>query len=391
MKYLFFKVFQLELILMALLFCGCDNNKKITPYLEPVHSVEWSFNQGNYLSKINFLFIIDTSPSMHIFNQTLANNAKNFLKPIFKKYPYYEYNFAITQMSPSTDFEKKNYIPLSFNPDLLNNCQLSGALRKQSVLGSYISYRKGFSSESSIENLLCFLGDSIQYVKNRISSIESYFQNLSYIFEKSDNVFKNDFFAQDAFLVLFFISDNWEGVEYKKLLTESRFRDPGFILAHQKIEELKDQVKDITNVRTYGVVLDYEKSDECGGESGGKNPSYYPFHFYEFVKKTKGLIVSLCDPNWGQQLEEVYKDFVSAFPENSFALDKVPDLDSIEVFLNGIKLPNDAKTGWILNLEKLSISLGSDLDLSYYQRNKAKAEDNKLLIRYKPLNLDILR
>ena len=389
---LFFKAFKISLGWAVLLLFGCDDNKSITPYIEPLYSLEWNLNQDDdYLSKINFLFIIDTSGSMDKFNETLANNAERFLQPIFNKYPYYDYNFAITQMVEETRFIKQNYSSLFFNSDFLLNCQLSEDLEKQSVLGSYISYRKGFSSKSSIKNILCFLGQSIQNIEPRIASTESYFQHLSYILKETDKAFQDDFFASDSFLVLFFISDNWRGVDYERLLKDPQNKNPHIMLANKKISELKKQMINIKNVKTYGVVLDYERSDRCGGELGGQKPNQYPFHFYEFVRQTEGLIVSLCDSNWGQQLEEVYKDFFSAFPDSSFVLDKVPQLDSIEVFLNGIEVPNDVHSGWTLNLEKLSIDLGPNLNLSYYQKNKKEAEDNKLLVRYHPLNLELLR
>ena len=372
-------------VMAVFLLCACYENNKITPYLKPLSFFETNFNQRNYLNQINFLFFIDDSGSMDKFKTTLAKNTDLFLKPIFSAYPYYNYNFAITTMSPNNYFERGGGRPrLYFNSRTLKECGLSESLETKSNLGSYVSYNADFSKADSVQNILCFLQKNIQNVEGD-GGIEPYFENLSYILKNADFQFKTDFFDQDGVLVLFYISDAWEENGAYKSLLYAKQPEPAVFLAEKAVSELQGALNRSINIRTYGVVTNHEKGDSCGEGS----LSRHPFHFYEFVKRTQGLIISICDPNWGLELREVYKDFVSVFVARSFYLNEIPQIGSIEVFLNDIEVPNDFKKGWSLNLEKMSIDLGPELNLSYYKKNR-KGDEDKVLIRYHPLNIELL-
>ena len=373
---------------------ACDDNKKIIPYLKKKKEVIVNFQKQNFITNINFLFVIDTSGSMDSFNKDLAEGLNLFLEPILNKYPYYNYHFAFTTMSPKSDYDLSNQ-PLHFE-SYFEECGYSENMRhKSSNIGNYLQYSYGFSKISDINTLLCVLKFNIKNLEGN-SGTESYFNSVEYILDHSPQSLQKDFFGKDKILSLFFISDSWQGVDYSFQLNQKSHASQREIAAGITDKHIKnfERFFDIEkNLRTYAVVHSAEASDACGkGEGSGATADNYPFHLYDFLEKTQGVRFSICDKNWGNHLHKVSDNFLSTFSLTELFLDEFPLIESLELYFNDEKIPYDFKEGWFFDLETLSIQIGSQFNWSKYVAITGKElDESHLRILYHPMNLQILQ
>lgn len=374
---------------------SCDDNKKIIPYLKDKKELTLSFLNQNFITNFGFLFIIDTSGSMSSLRLNLADKLNLYLEPILKKHPYYNYHFAFTTMSPKEGYDLDNK-PL-YLENFLDECGYSENIKfKNSNIGDYLQYSYNFSNKSDIENLLCVLKLNIKNIAGYDSGSESYFQSLDYILDNSDPTFKKSFFKRNKILNLFFISDSWHGVTYEKNLLR-RTQDAGVQvaedLANKYINKFRNFFDIQKNLRSYAVTHSAELSDNCDDSEGtGDTPNNYPFHVYKFVEKTNGLRLSICDESWGEKLGQVSDQFLSSFKLLEFFLDEFPKIDSIEVYFNDRKIPNDFEEGWFFDSEQLAIKIGSKFNWSYYiSITEKELAESKLRILYHPMNLQIFQ
>ncbi len=390
------KIFFISLFLIFFMI-SCDSNKKLTSHFKSRKTVILKKQSSHFIQEISFLFIIDTSSSMAPFNNKLAENINLFLEPIFTNYPHYNYNFAITTMTPSKWFstgpEGANW-PLFLKSNIRDCGDIDPSLfiHQASDVGRYFSYSVNDLQTYSIENLVCILSHNIQHAMGFDSSAESFFQSITYIVKKSHFDFKSHFFGKDKLLVLFFISDAWQGVDYNKKLLAG-VPSPDKIISDDILNLLQSVMGSRSqNIRSYAVALDDRRRDQCGTERGGKLPTSYPFHLYRFIKKTNGFRISLCDAKWGNQLTDVFHSVSKVFHASDLYLDEVPKLDTLEVFLNNKKIPKSAKAGWRFSPETLSIKLAPDFDfMPYILDEKGQSiETNEFTIKYIPLNIELL-
>ena len=376
---------QLFIVLFFILFIfsSCENDKKLTAYLKPLTEDHFKIGANRFINDVSFLFIVDTSGSMSEFNTHLSENVKLFLDPIFANFPYFNYNFAITTMTPSSEF-KKNH-PLFFNNELIKECGLNPSLFSHTVnVGSYLSYSIDDLQKFSYKQLVCIVSQSIKTAQGFDSATESFFQSISYIIDKADKKFKHNFFGKDKFLILFFISDTWEGVDYNSIRDQFHAGDK---IATDRLNKIQSVMGgSVGNIRSYAVVMDDRRKDDCGEGNGGSD---YPFHLYSFIEKTQGLRISICDASWGKQLTDVFDDFRIAFFSRILYLEEVPQRETLEVFFDNKKVPKDTQTGWFFNPEGPSVVLGPQFDFySYFSGDSL--EEAEVIVKYHPVNIEIL-
>ena len=412
----------------ALFVSACDNHEKLTVYFRSTTEVDLEVKTMDFIDEISFLFIIDNSGSMGVFNKIFSENIKTFLRSLFVNYPHYNYNFAITQTLSrgskelvaewSQKFGKKMKRrvvdkPLFFEkyPD---KCGFdTSPFFVNTGIGPYLHH--SFKDLQTVEqaDIICIISYNIQHLKNHGADVEPLFDSLSYIIEQSKEQpyleFREQFFGQNKLLVLFFFSDQWG--QYDKMYYDEiqRISSP-----EERKEEVIRKAKKVAdsfsakqlkllqsvmgeswkNIRTYAVVLDNRRSDRCGGEDGGITPDRYPFHLYSLIEKTDGLRLSICDSSWGNQLKNIFDDLKKSLGFLSFYIDEVPKIDTMEVFLNNKKIPRDIKTGWVFDPENLSVNIGPDFDyFDYfdYRTGFDKDRNDQLKIKYQPFNIELLR
>ena len=380
-------------ILLVFSFLGCNQNQKLVSFLNPAKEIFLDLKDINKFNEkfneVSFLFIIDTSGSMPNMNNVLSKNI-NFLAPIFEEYPYYTYNFAFTTMSPSHFFDSKSLLSID-----KENCGLeSSDFFVSTNIGSYFHYSFDQNLQIQPNSFLCLISHNIKTIKGH-NSAEPFFDSFSYILRKSDKAFKSRFFSPDNFLILFFISDAYgeDDKRYKGFLsTNEDYEKAAENFAEEQWSILHSVKGEANNIRSYAVVVDNKKSEQCGGENAGTGPDKYPFHLYRFIKKTGGLRVSLCDEFWGEKLKRVYIDLRDSFFSRKIYLEEVPKLDTLEVLFNGKKVPRDRVSGWYFQPEDVSIRIADGFNIFVYPKfEKSKHREGILTIRYHPINIELLR
>ena len=393
-KELVFMRIYIFLISFILFLNSCNDSQKIVPYLMPKEEFLFNLSQGDILNGINFLFIVDDSGSMANEKIKLATNITKVLEPVFKSYPNYNYNFFLTSMGVQGG-------PLLLNRDwVTNRCftneNLPSDLITKNKFGDYISYR----GQISKQELSCAVSENIQ--SSRSGGLEYFFHPIESIIKiaQQNPIFKSSLFDKDKFLILFFISDAGGG-KYKRqvdLLQADIIQQQaiGDEMSNQLISKLNTLRQSFKNIRSYAVIPPLKKpTSYCSLDDSVKaayNMAYLaPHHVYSLIKKTEGRGISICDNNWGNKLTDISENLLLALSKHRLYLEKIPQLGTIEVLFNNRKVEPDINTGWYLDKESLSINFGPDFDFSYYRFNYDSYKKDKVIIKYHPLNLEILQ
>ena len=404
------------LIISFFIIASCDDNKKIIPFLKEKKESRTSINESSFVRGFSFLFVIDTSGSLEPTEvEYLSNNIPLFLEPIFEKYPDIKYHIGFTTMLPTSYYNSPNKLPLNAKKF---GCRVSNNIKKSNI-GTYLSYSSS-RKEFSTEKLKCLLKENIRNInieaKNilengrysnqsrhitRLMNTERYFDSIDHILKNLDSQFKEDFFGRDKFLTLFFISDHPTGEESDYAIRSSGLEDKyknkvAEEISNEYIDKFKEifgfsrRYKRIENkLKVYGVIPDNSSmNQDCVDAEKG----HYPYHIYKLIEKTKGQKLSVCDEIWEDDLKDASENFLAFIKPPIIILDELPDIDSIEVYFNEIKIPNDFKTGWSFNVENLTIQLGFEFNWSHYRALSLKdLPESKLRVLYYPLNESILK
>ena len=379
---------SLLLISVVLLLAGCDDNKSLTPYLLPKKEFKLDLSYDEFINSISFLFITDHSGSMNDHRKHLAQNIALFLDPLLDNYPHYNYTFAVTSMGVK---EKKESFLFIDTKHIANECFINPSyFSKGSQLGSYFFYGEG--SQVSRSALICALAENVEVDMNLHD--ENFFKPIQYIAKKARGTFKSDFFGRDKILILFFISDAGGG-EYVKRVKSSG--TDSSVTADTMSNEILSQLEKFQmteeNIRVYAVVPPKKhkigcKLDDTAIALGGYTP---PDHVYSLIDKTEGLSLSICDTDWGKYLTDVSDNLLQSIPSRTAYLEEIPKNGTIEVFFNNKKVPEEPDTGWSLDKEKLAVYFGPNFDLSYYRTDSKFNEKDEVIVKYHPMNLDILQ
>ena len=315
----------------------------------------------------------------------MADNITLFLEPLLDNYPHYNYNFAVTSAGI-----KENQLPFLFVDAqfIESECSISPSLlTRNSQLGPYFSYEG--SSQISRSDLTCALSKNIEHKRNLGS--ENFFKPIQYIVEKADQKFKSAFFGKEKILILFFISDA-AGEEYIKRIAG---KDPS-ATARSMIDEVLKQLKKFKvkerNLRAYAVIPPKQRNFGCNLDDTTRAAGYIaPVHVHSLVEKMEGVSLSICDTAWGKYLTDVSDNLLQSIPSKTVYIEEVPKIETIEVFFNNKKVPENPDTGWSVEIEKLAIHFGPNFDLSYYKTDSKFNSADDVLVRYQPMNLDILQ
>lgn len=392
---MFYKnVMKQFIIYISLVFSllACNNkNEKLTAFLKPFKEIAVKLKDFDRFHEISFLFIIDTSGSMDPMNEILSGNL-GFLRTIFEKYPYYDYNFAFTTMSPKIHFKDKSVL---FVDETSNPCRWSASdFTAYTEMGPYLRYSFNQGLNIQPDDFVCFISHNIINIKGH-NGTEPFFQSLSLLLHGAEGEFKSRFFSQESFLILFFISDAFGQDDTGGYASVQEDYEGGAELFAEDMWQLLRIVRGGgKHVRSYAVVPDNRSKDQCGGEGAGSTPAKYPFHLYQFIERTGGLRVSLCDSSWGDKLQNIYTDLSQSFFSRNIHLNEVPRVDTMEVFFNGQKVPKDNQTGWFFRPTEPSIGLGNGFNILFYppgQEMENGERESEFTIRYHPVNIELLR
>ena len=363
--------------------CSCNKNKNLTPYLLSKKEFKFKLSYNDFVNSINFLFIVDDSGSMRFHKNHLARNAALFLEPLLEAYPWFNYNFALTSMGVSETTPFLFYF--DFN-SVKTKCSIDFRFSRKSNLGPFLSY-SGAEDANYRSNVICAVASNIEAHRNLGS--ENFFKPIKYIAQKADKQLLSEFFGRDKMLILFFISDAG-GEEYVNQLGGNKILIVDKML-NESLTGLKQLDLREKNIRAYSVTPPLHPVKDCGVDDTAKKGGYSPpEHVFSLVDKLRGLSLSICDKDWGRGLTNVSKNLLQSLSGQTVYLEDIPKKETMELFFNNKKVPEDSQTGWFLDVEKLAVYFGPDFDLSYY-KTFSDDELDEVIIKYQPMNLDILQ
>ncbi len=382
-------------IVFVLFLVGCGPSPKLISIAKPLKKIISTSVAG--FSDISFLFVLDTSGSTGDFRKTIVKNFQYFL-PIMKEHSYYNYNFAITTMSPYKTFNTSYGHPLFIATDeLLESCKDFKKFVHKTTVGNYFKYKTQDSNDVNFESISCLLSKSVDSVSGyNDAGYEWYFSALDFLMKQNDKDIARDFFSEKNFLVIIFVSDALgEMTEAHYSLSEGSsnvsITKEGERVGLGKFNEIIKHKGD-DQIKAYGVLpLERTKNhvDNCSENIHAIVP--FPAHAHNFIKQTSGHAFSVCDKeSWGKKLTVISKDIERSFYVPVILIEEVPLVDTIRVLYNDYEIPNDTHEGWYYNAETMSIHIGEDF--KYYNYKKSPiVQDNQYTVYYRPLNFNIFR
>ena len=367
------------------MFCSCNPSQKITSFVKPLRVVKNDSSYSLFSTDVNFLFVLDDSESMNEHYKTMAENFKHFL-PLIEEHPYYSYNFAVTTLASKSKYEEEQQLPLVLtNTRHLNDCVVDyESFLKKTSLGFYFHYESGVFKYYNFDDLICLISRNISTLPQGDGN-EYYFHSLNYILDwNSSEDFHSKFFSPEGFLIIIFVSDTVGGElisAYETVENEDKVNKEFILRGRGQLQKIINRKKK-DNIKIYAIVP--EKDDTCGE---GLEYNWAPVHVQSLALETKGKVFSICEKDWGKKLNIISNDLIQFVRQKEIFLDEVPLLSTIEVYFNNKKIPQSIKRGWYYDPEKVAIYISDGFNIYDYLQQDG---DNSYIIKYHPLNLEVL-
>ena len=286
------------LFLFFVLSCGLEVGKLVPKEGDKtiVANLSVKDTKLNLKLLVDILFVIDNSGSMMTHQENLSKNTKLFTH-LFLKNPSLDFRIAIT------------------STDGIDYTGIAASGQSIPFRGPYHKNTPSINSELAKAFLMGTDG----------SVTESVFFSSKYILSHSKTY--PNFYRQDAFLVLIFITD----AEDQSAITPT---DLKVFLVNLK--------QDSSKVLAYAVL--------AGKNYIGQTCQTLEDEPYK-IKAFMALlgnhpVFSLCDPAFGQRLGDIGKNIISKVSAK-ILLPSKPFLPTIEVSYGSQKIPNSLTKGWV--------------------------------------------
>ena len=283
-------------------FISCDREDDYVYFDQP--PVQETFSRTfNILSlvqdkKIDILWVVDNSGSMHDIQQNIVTNTALFMQA-FQKNKHIEWKMGLV----STDKGEDPY--LGFD---------------RLAPFDHTSINPVSTFQTNV-NRLGTNGDAWEYVFYNVDRM------ISPILQTATD--RTHFFRADAHLVVIMVTDEEEQSDG---INRTLYQAQSF---YNHLRGLKSADKVI---RFYGA---FGLGDMQGCSS---SDDYLASSFEEIINLTGGFAISACDSTFGNRLADVGSDIVSILKSPSIPINARPKTETLEVFFKGKKLPGGPKS-----------------------------------------------
>jgi hypothetical protein len=89
------------------------------------------------------------------------------------------------------------------------------------------------------------------------------------------------------------------------------------------------------------------------GDSCLPYDGHYGLRYMQMAAETNGVVGSICDTNFSNSLDEIAGRIVEL--STQFRLDRIPNVSTIVIHVNGVLIPENAVNGWTYNATNNSI------------------------------------
>lgn len=292
--------------------------------------------------KVDILFVIDNSGSMAGVQNELSANAFQFASNI-AKVAILDYHIGVL----STDMDYCN----------------SGSSSRDAcgrLIGFPTFLQKSTPDFVSVLSRRMVLGTNGSATEQMFSPV------IAALSSPLDTGVNKDFYRQDAFLAVIFITDAKE---------QSKFSPQDLL------QFLKQKKGDSNRVLAYGVIRKLAEEDTCGRDSGEDLDNKLEDFLSSVVngKKNQENVLSLCTPDYGAKLADFSRDIVTR-AAGRVKLNRMPSpKEKIRVMYGTQEIPNDPIKGWTYERETNSLYLAPGIDWKDQGPNVTLVIDFKLV------------
>lgn len=293
--------------LLATSLIACDEVPSVSILSETEDFVQAASEVNN---KIDILWIVDNSGSMHDSQVALANNFEAFIQDIDAK----NYDFQIAVITTEAYIGGNRAAFKSSDGDNIftpNTTNLQAKFMEAVMVGV-----SGSPSERGMHSLEVAL---LEHTENKAL----------------------DFPRKDAFFSVIVVSDEQDG---SRNGPGNTYPGKNHFLGILDTIRLGDT---IAGKQTYSVNAIVRLPENAGCTSGTNGTRYI-----EMVEATEGIVADICG-DFGTSLTEITSSIVQL--STQFYLEREPIIETIVVSVNGVNIANDSTNGWTYDADSNSI------------------------------------
>jgi len=325
-------LFGAIVVAMALFFLGCAKESPTYSLL----SDSQSFKQtaGTFNNKLDILFVINDQPSMSSFQDELVASMSSFMNIFVTK--GFDYKIAVVTTS--------GYIA---DPTLVG---YSSANEAEADFNDFdgTTHSNVFVIDTSDANIYSDFAINAKPDKNTAGQDARSFSSMRQALQSTRPI-NSGFLRPDSFLAVIIVDnqDDFSGNDRcNGCNMNQRYNAPTLDPVSLYVDFLSTMTGTSGATARYNVSAMTQSAVPC---QGGTNM----VRIMELVNLTNGVLGDICQPDFGASMAQMADQIATL--SSQFFLDRVPDVSTITVTIDGVLIPQDSTNGWTYNADANSI------------------------------------
>jgi hypothetical protein len=182
------------------------------------------------------------------------------------------------------------------------------------------------------------------------SGDERAFQSIQSTFQNAGNT---GFIRSNGFLAVVIVSDEDDFSHDTSDMQDTSVTNPNLHTTDRYVSYLDGITSSTAQNRNYSVnaitILDSACQASLNAQSAGRKIG---IRYQEIAAKTQGVVGSLCG-DFGNTLENISNRIAEL--STRFTLSRLPNISTIQAFINGVAIPMNAANGWTYESENNSV------------------------------------
>lgn len=314
-------VWLIGLMWGAVSLTGCSEDR---PTFSLLPESDVFYQAGGVNDKMDILFVIDNSGSMQDLQNNMANNFSAFIGDFQTK--GYDFHISVT----TTEAYKAIFTG--------NN--------------SYARFKDGGTGIRVLTPLtpnLSSVFTSVVQVGIYGSGDERAFQSFKEALTNSVND-SYGFRRAEAYLAIVIVSDeddfSWGGSSN----IDGQYNHAQIHSISYYTDFLDTYTQSSGALRRYSVSTISVLDQACLNQTGYGRIG---LRYMQLVDATDGISASVCAPDFSENLAAIAENIIEL--STQFYLEREPLVETIQVWVNGVSIPQDAVNGWTYNPDAISI------------------------------------
>jgi len=305
---------------------------------------------GFFNNQLDILFVIDSSGSMGEEQVNLASNFSAFINDFQTK--GYDFKIAVIGTdaylanSQLSGYNSANSSVAKFRDRAIKTSSgVYQAISNDSICGNPAApFTNVFVITPSTPNLSSvFSINAKQCIRG--NGDERAFSSFMTALNSPLNA---GFLRPQSFLAVIIVSDEDDFSGYNRPAEPGGdnphdYSHPDIDPVNNYVTQLDTLTNSTSSFKRYNVSNISRLDENCGGH----REIQYPSRYMQLSTLTNGISGSICDPNFSTSLNLIQKNIAEL--STQFYLDRTPQVDTIVVTVNGVKIAQDPVNGWTHN------------------------------------------